>query len=178
MILFRRRSLPATRLSLLLLLLFFGGAFSATAADKELGRYGDWGALTFTEGKNTGCAMWSQPTKDEGKYSKRGPIYAYVTHRPWEKKLNEFSIAAGYPFKKDSTVQVRIGGQKFALFTVGETAWSWTPKDDKALVEAMKRGNTMIVTGVSSRGTQTTDTYSLIGFTKAFEAISKACNVK
>lgn len=157
---------------------FIGAVAAAGAADKVLGLFGDWGAQTFSEGKNTGCSMWSQPTKDEGKYSKRGAIYAYITHRPWDKRVNEVSISAGYAYKKDSTVQVRIGGQKFTLFTDGETAWSRSPKEDKALVEAMKRGNAMIVSGVSGRGTQTTDTYSLTGFTKAYEAINKACNIK
>lgn len=150
----------------------------AAAADKVLGLYGDWGAQTFAEGKNTGCSMWSQPTKDEGKYKQRGPIYAYVTHRPWDKRVNEVSISAGYAYKKDSTVQVRIGGEKFTLFTDGETAWSRSPKEDKQLVDAMKRGNAMVVTGTSSKGTQTTDSYSLNGFGKAYEAIGKACKVK
>ena len=72
----RRKSL----LSFLVLCLTFGLAASAAAADKVLGLYGDWGAQTFTEGKHTGCSMWSQPTKDQGKYKQRGPIYAYVTH--------------------------------------------------------------------------------------------------
>jgi len=150
----------------------------AAAADKVLGLYGDWGAQTFAEGKNTGCSMWSQPTKDEGKYKQRGPIYAYVTHRPWDKRVNEVSISAGYAYKKDSTVQVRIGGEKFTLFTDGETAWSRSPKEDKQLVDAMKRGNSMVVIGTSSKGTQTTDNYSLNGFGKAYEAIGKACKVK
>ena len=150
---------------------------AAWAEDKVLGVFGDWGAQTFTEAGKTGCSIWSKPTKEEGKYKKRGAIYAYVTHRPWEKRLNEVSIAAGYTFKKGSTVRVGIGGQKFALFTDGDTAWSRTPKEDKALVAAMKRGNSMVVNGRSSRGTQTTDTYSLTGFTKAYETMSKACKV-
>jgi hypothetical protein len=75
-------------------------------------------------------------------------------------------------------VQVRIGSEKFTLFTDGETAWSRSPKDDKQLVDAMRRGNSMVIVGMSSKGTQTTDTYSLTGFSKAYEAIGKACNVK
>lgn len=158
--------------------LLLGSAATGRAEDKVLGLFGDWGAQTFTEGKNTGCSIWSQPTKSEGKYSKRGAIYAYVTHRPWDKRINEVSFSAGYEFKKGGTVQALIGGQKFTLFTDGETAWSRSAKDDKALVDAMKRGNTMVITGISSRGTKTTDTYSLTGFTKAYQAIGKACNVK
>jgi hypothetical protein len=170
----RRKSI----LPFLIFSLVSGPVVGAAAADKVLGLYDDWGAQTFTEGKNTGCSMWSQPTKDEGKYKQRGAIYAYVTHRPWDKRFNEVSFAAGYAYKKDSTVQVRIGGEKFTLFTDGETAWSRAPKDDKQLVEAMRRGNSMAVSGVSSKGTQTSDTYSLNGFAKAYDAIAKACKVK
>jgi len=165
-------------LTILVVSLLCGAAAAARAADKVLGLFGDWGAQTFSEGKNTGCSIWSQPTKDKGDYSKRGAIYAYVTHRPWDKRLNEVSFSAGYAYKKDSTVQVMIGGQKFTLFTDGETAWSRSAKDDRALVDAMRRGSSMTVAGVSSRGTRTVDTYSLTGFTKAFETIGKACNVK
>lgn len=164
--------------TILTVLLVSGTLASARAADKVLGLFGDWGAQTFSEDKHTGCSIWSQPTKDKGDYSKRGPIYAYVTHRPWDKRLNEVSFSAGYTYKKESTVQVLIGGQKFTLFTDGETAWSRSSKDDKALVDAMKRGSSMTVTGFSSRGTKTTDSYSLTGFTKAFDTIGKACHVK
>jgi Invasion associated locus B (IalB) protein len=170
--------LRVTIQTILTISLVFATAVGARAADKVLGLFGDWGAQTFTEGKNTGCSIWSQPTKDKGDYSKRGAIYAYVTHRPWDKRLNEVSFAAGYAYKKDSTVQVMIGGQKFTLFTDGETAWSRSAQDDKALVDAMRRGSSMTVTGFSSRGTKTADSYSLTGFSKAFEAIGKACNVK
>ncbi len=100
-----------------------------------------------------------------------------MTHRPWDKRINEVSFAAGYSFKKDSVVQIRIGGQRFTLFTDGSSAWSRSAKDDKEIVGAMKRGVTMIVRGISSRGTRTTDTYSLQGFTKAYQAIGKACKV-
>jgi hypothetical protein len=170
-----RRSSIRTILAVSLLL---GSTAAGQAEDKVLGLFGDWGAQTFTEGKNTGCSIWSQPTKSAGKYSKRGAIYAYVTHRPWDKRINEVSFSTGYEYKDDSTVQALIGGQKFTLFTDGETAWSRSAKDDKALVDAMKRGATMVVTGISSRGTKTTDTYSLTGFTKAYQTIGKACNVK
>lgn len=166
--------------ALLLLALLFAVTLAAVAwaEEKVLGVFDAWGAQSFTEAGQTTCTMWSAPTKDQGKYKKRGAIYAYVTHRPWDKRLFEVSIVAGYSFEKDSEVRVTIGGQRFDLFTEGDTAWSKSAEDDKALVGAMRRGNSMVVTGRSSRGTNTTDTYSLKGFTKAINAINKACKVK
>ncbi len=143
-----------------------------------LGMFGDWGAQTFVERGKTGCSMWSRPKKKEGRYKKRGEVFAYVTHRPWAKRLNEVSFSIGYTFKKDSEVKVTIGKRTFVLFTDGGSAWTREAKDDRALVAAMRRGVTMVVRGISSRGTRTTDTYSLKGFTKAHNAINKACKVK
>ncbi|MFO7482758.1 invasion associated locus B family protein, partial [Oceanibaculum nanhaiense] len=74
-------------------------------------------------------------------------------------------------------ISVNIGGTTYKLFTVDDHAWAATAQEDKQLVEAMKKGSTMVIKGASSRGTETTDTYSLSGFTKAYEEIGKACKV-
>ena len=147
-------------------------------ADDFVGAFGDWNVQTYQEGDATVCLMWSQPKKSEGDYKTRGDIYAYVTHRPARKRLNEVSISIGYPFKKDSTLDIAVGDQTFALFTEGDTAWNRTPAADEKMVEAMKAGIAMTAAGVSSRGTKTSDTYSLSGFTKAHAAMNKACKVK
>ena len=48
-------------------------------------------------------------------------------------------------------------------------------KKDNEVIIAMKKGLKMIVQGYSSRGTLTTDDYSLTGFTAAFNKLSKDC---
>ena len=72
---------------------------------------------------------------------------------------------------------VKIGTTSFNnLFTSGDNAWgTGNASTDKKLVDAMKRGQRMIVEGMSSRGTKTEDTYSLAGFTGAYKAISAKC---
>lgn len=151
---------------------------AAAQQGKALGKFDDWGAQTFPEDGKLGCSMWSKPTKEEGKYDKRGEVFVYVTHRSWSKRINEVSFVMGYPLKKGSEVHVLIGGTKFTLFTDGDAAWNRTAKEDAAMVEAMRRGATMIVEGISSRGTHTKDTYSLTGFTAAHNAINGACKVE
>jgi invasion protein IalB len=145
---------------------------------KRLGDFGDWSSFQFTENGNKACYMASQPKKAEGKYKKRGDVYAIVTHRPGEKLRDEVSILAGYSYKKDSAVQVTIGKKTFELFTQGDGAWAKDKKADETLVKAMIKGSTMMVKGTSARGTKTTDTFSLKGFTKAYAAIGKACGLK
>jgi hypothetical protein len=149
----------------------------ATAA-ASIGEFKDWAAHAEGDGAQKVCWIYSKPTKDEGKYTARGEIYALVTHRPGEKVTNQVQFTAGYTFKKGSEVTVAIGKSKFELFTSGDTAWARSAKDDRAIVAAMRRGASMTVTGTSSRGTATRDTYSLSGISAAHAAIGKACNVK
>ncbi|MBB4267175.1 invasion associated locus B family protein [Roseospira visakhapatnamensis] len=153
-----------------------GSASLALAQDvKTIEKFKDWTAYTYEEQGSTVCYMASQPTKEEGNYSVRGDVYAIVSHRPKEGATNVVSFMAGYPFKDKSEVTVTIDGNtSFTLFTHEENAWAYD-EDDARLVAAMRAGGRMVVKGTSTRGTLTTDTYSLMGFTNAHGAISKAC---
>ncbi len=144
---------------------------------EAIGTFGDWSAFQLSEDGNPACYMSSEPTKATGDYKNRGDVFATVTHRPAEKRIGEVSIVAGYSYKKESAVEVTIGKQGFELFTQEDGAWAPDGASDKKLVQAMRKGNKMVVTGTSSRGTLTTDTYSLKGFTKGYRAIGKACGL-
>lgn len=165
-------------LAALLLLVATAAAPQAMAEEpKQIGTFGDWDAVTFTEGGNTGCYLYNEPAKMEGKYKTRGKSYLLVTHRPAAQSLNVVMIKAGYSYKKESEVTVDVGGETFKLFTENDSAWARDAATDTRLVEAMKKANRMVVKGTSSRGTETTDTYSLQGFSAAHKAIGQACNV-
>lgn len=153
---------------------------SITAAEaaqpQVLGEYGDWTAWTYNESGNLICYMSSTPKKDEGKYTKRGDIFVIITHRPAEKSFDEVSFMAGYTFKSGAPMTVKIGNKTFKnTFTEGDKAWMVSNAEDKNLIAEMKRGSRMIVDGTSSRGTATKDTYSLKGFTSAYNAITAKC---
>ncbi len=165
-----------------LLVVFFAllaliGSPQSLRAEQTLGSFGDWDAFTEREGKNLICYMASAATKARGNYKKRGKTYIIVTHRPAEKSTNVVSVEAGYTYKKDSEVEIVIGKDTTKLFTSKTTAFAYDSKSDDALVKKMIRGAGMTVKGTSLRGTLTTDTYSLKGFTAAYKAISAACKV-
>lgn len=146
------------------------------AAPQVIGEYGDWTAYYYKEGKNSVCYMVSTPKKDEGKYSKRGNIYAVVTHRPAEKSFDVVNFDAGYVFKSGAPFTVKIGHNTVSsFFTEQGKAWTLNEETDKKMVSLMKNGERMIVDGVSAKGTPTKDTYSLKGFTGAYKAISAKC---
>ena len=142
---------------------------------KELEKFNDWSAYAEGEGKNLACMVVSKPKTSEGNYKRRGEIFAVITHLPGQNKWNEFSIIAGYNYKADSNPEITIGDSKFQLFTSGSRAWSFSPPDDEKIIKFLKSSMKMKVIGTSTRGTITKDTYSLLGFSKAYQKINEAC---
>ena len=148
------------------------------AEPRLLETHGDWTAYVLIEDGSKVCYMASRPQKEEGNYTQRGEIVALVMHRPAEGTNNVFSYIAGYPYKDGSDAAVAIGNKHFTLFTQNERAWARDDETDNRLVQAIRAGSEMTVKGTSSRGTATTDTFSLTGSAAAYAAISKACKVK
>ena len=105
---------------------------------------------------------------------RRSDILLFVTYRTGGGGSPEVSFTGGYPFAKDSTVQLAIGSGSFQLFTEGEWAWP-APEDDAKIVAAMQRGAEAVLTARSQRGTQTKDTFSLLGFSAAQDEAKKRC---
>lgn len=139
-----------------------------------LGKFQDWEAHARRDGGSKVCYAATVPTKSEGKYTRRGDVFLLVSHRPADKMIGFVSLEAGYTYSKSSKIAARIGGASFPMFADGELAFAY---EDGPLVEAMIRGADLVVKGTSSRGTLTTDTFSLSGFTAAYKAASKACGV-
>lgn len=155
----------------------FSVSEAKASEQKEIGHFGAWTAYVFDENGGKVCYMAAKPTKAEGKYSKRGDIVAMITHRPREGTKNVFSYMSGYGYKKGSNVELDVDGKDFTLFTQNDMAWAADAGADNMLAGALQKGSKMVVKGVSSRGTNTKDTFSLSGSTKAYEAISKACGI-
>jgi len=106
---------------------------------------------------------------------KRSDILLLVFYRPEAGVKGQVAFTGGYPFAPGSSVNMNISGSEFELFTEGEWAWPATAADDAKIVTAMKRGASAILTARSARGTQTKDTFSLLGFTAAIEDADKRC---
>ncbi len=130
------------------------------------------------------CFIVSKPTKTEARRGgkvvqvNRDDIRFYISIIPGQGVNGEPSFDSGYPLKPDGAVKVEIGDKTFAMFPDSgvDKQYAWTnPKDDEALIAAMKRGADAIVTGVSTRGTTTIDTFSLRGFTAAIEKAEELC---
>jgi len=147
---------------LLPFLLFFI-SFHAFSIEK-----GKW---TFTKEENW-CYIGSIPLKEEGNYTQRGDVYIIVY------KINKspdmiVQVNAGYNYNEKELIQLIIDQSNYELFSQGDTGWS--ANEDNEIIYAMIRGKEMIVKGISSRGTLTTDTYTLTGFTSAHNKLKNEC---
>jgi invasion protein IalB len=151
---------------------------AARAEDpKLLSEHGVWSAYTFKENGKKVCYMVSKPQKAEGDYTKRGDIFVLISHRPAEGSKNVFSYIAGYSYKQRSNVTVTIDDKDYELFTQGDTAWAPDTDKDNRVTLAIRNGTKMVVSGSSTRGTLTIDTFSLKGSSAAYNAITRACGL-
>lgn len=105
---------------------------------------------------------------------RRGDILLFVTYRSGG-AAGEISFSGGYPFAAGSTVSMQLDAGSFDLFTDGEWAWPANPEDDATILAAMKAGSVAVLKGRSGKGTQTTDTFSLLGFTASVSEAEKRC---
>jgi hypothetical protein len=154
-------------------------AFGQDESTNRVNAETDWSV--FIEDDPTQCWVVSTPaetvnTRDGRVVSvRRGEILMFVSFWPGQERLGEVSFTGGYPFADGSTVTMAIGDTSFELFTEGEMAWAASPQDDDRIITAMKRGAEAVLTARSSRGTQTQDTFSLLGFTAAVEDAETRC---
>lgn len=142
-----------------------------------LGQYGEWGAYVGNSGGRKVCFALSKPVSSETNPPNRprDPIYLFVSTRPAENVRNEVSVIIGYPFRPNSEATIEVGGAKFAMYTQNDGAWIKNAAEEQRLVEAMRKGAELIVRGVSGRGTQTTDRYSLKGISQALDRVAQEC---
>lgn len=165
-----------------------GMAADSADAQTRVDAKKDWSVFEATSGGSKVCWIVSQPTKkkavrggkDVTSDITRGDIFLMVAVRKSDNVKNEVSYLAGYPFKDGSKVTVTVnssrGATKFTLFTDNENAWTSSPQEDDKLTRAFRAGRDAVVTGTSRRGTTTTDTFSLSGFTAAIKAAQTRCN--
>jgi invasion protein IalB len=153
---------------------------AAPAGDVQptlLGQYGDWGAYTATPAGARVCFALAKPktAKTEPPGRKRDPSYIFVSTRPAENVKNEVSVIIGYPFKTSSDATAEIGTVKFAMYTQNDGAWIKNVAEEARMVDAMRKGADLVVTGESGKGTKSTDRYTLKGLSQALDRVAAEC---
>ena len=159
-------------------IIFFIFGISQISAQeiKKIGKYKDWEAMVVTDIEGKVCFAQSLPILQAPKTNKRD-AKLFVAFRPSENIKNEVSITPGYEFNKNNSVTAASGKNKFK-FDIKEQGFAWIAdnKIELKMIKQMKKGSRIMITGYNQQGSQTIDHYSLLGFTKAYNASRKACS--
>ena len=155
-------------------------AAAAAAGGAEptlIGQFGTWGAYSATPNGKKVCFALAKPSssKTNPPNRPRDPAYAFVSTRPAEKVTNEVSIMIGYTLKPGSESSLEVGGASYAMYTQGDGLWIKNAAEEERMVDAMRKAADVTVKGVSAKGTETTDTFSLKGLSQALDKLAQDC---
>ena len=163
------------KILILSLFYFIFEALSAEENLKSVGQFKDWESFVLLQDGNKTCFAQSIPVIRAPKKLKRDPSRLFVSFRPTEKIKNEVSLTNGYEFKLKTPVIAKSGKKSYDLFSKGRFAWVVDNKDEAKLIVTMKKASRLIIIGNTAKGDQTTDHYSMMGFTKAYNTAKKSC---
>ena len=164
------------KILILSLFCFTFGALSAEENLKSVGKFKDWESFVLSQDGNKTCFAQSIPVVRAPKKLKRDPSRLFVSFRPAENIKNEVSVTNGYDFKLKAPVTAKSGKKSYDLFSKGQFAWVVDNKDEQKLIVTMKKASRLMIIGNSQKGNQTTDHYSMMGFTKAYNSAKKNCS--
>jgi Invasion associated locus B (IalB) protein len=155
-------------------------AAAAAAGGAEptlIGQFGTWGAYTATPNGKKVCFALAKPSssKTNPPNRPRDPAYAFISTRPAEKVTNEVSVMIGYTLKPGSESTLEVGGATYAMYTQGDGLWIKNAAEEERMVEAMRKAADVVVKGVSAKGTESIDTFSMKGLAQALDRLAQDC---
>ena len=162
-----------------LYIILFSIIFNIARAEenlKSIGKFKDWESFILSQEGNKICFAQSIPVVRAPKKLKREPSRLFVSFRPAENIKNEVSVTNGYEFKQKAPVSAKSGKKSYDLFSKGRFAWVVDNKDEAKLIITMKKASRLMIIGNTDKGDQTTDHYSMMGFTKAYNTAKKSCS--
>ena len=155
---------------------FIFNAVNAEENLKSIGKFKDWESFVLSQEGNKICFAQSIPVIRAPKKLKREPSRLFVSFRPSENIKNEISVTNGYEFKPKAPVAAKSGKKTYDLFSKGKFAWVVDSNDEAKLITTMKKASRLMIIGNTNKGDQTTDHYSMMGFTKAYNTAKKSCS--
>ena len=163
----------------ILLLILFSFICSVSYGEenlKSIGKFKEWESFVLSQEGSKICFAQSKPVIRAPKKLKREPSRLFVSFRPSENIKNEISVTNGYEFKLKAPVEAKSGKKSYDLFSKGRFAWVVDNEDEAKLIVTMKKASRLMIIGNTDKGDQTTDHYSMMGFTKAYKTAKKSCS--
>ena len=158
---------------LLLLIVFSSNSLAVTP--RSTGKYKNWESFVAETDKGKICFAQTVPTKRAPAAVKRDKSKLFVTFRPSEEIKDEVSLTSGHDYKT-SSVTASSGKRRYSFFSQKEFAWLLDDQEEKKFIQLMKKATDIIVKARTIKGAETTDHYSMMGFTKAYNTAKKTCS--
>ena len=157
---------------IVIFIVFSLNAFANTP--RSTGKYKNWESFVAETDKGKICFAQTVPTKRAPASIKRNKSKLFVTFRPTEDIKDEVSITSGHDYKS-STVTASSGKRKYSFFSQKSFAWLLDDQEEKGFIKLMKKATNVIIKARTTNGAETTDHYSMMGFTKAYNTAKKTC---
>ena len=157
----------------LILVVFSTNSLAVTP--RSTGKYKNWESFVAETDKGKICFAQTVPTKRAPAAVKRDKSKLFVTFRPSEEIKDEVSLTSGHDYKT-SSVTASSGKRRYSFFSQKEFAWLLDDQEEKKFIQLMKKATDIIVKARTTKGAETTDHYSMMGFTKAYNTAKKTCS--
>ena len=157
---------------LIILVVFSFNAFANTP--RSTGKYKNWESFSLNTDKGKICFAQTIPAKRAPSSIKRDQSRLFVTFRSAEGIKDEVSVTSGHTYLT-SSVYARSGKNKYEFFSKNNFAWLMDEKEEQKFIRLMKKATNLIVKAKTVKGGETTDHYSMMGFTKAYNTAKKSC---
>ena len=157
---------------LITLVIFSSSAYANTP--RSTGKYKNWESFVAETEKGKICFAQTIPTKRAPGAIQRDQSKLFVTFRPGENIKDEISVTSGHDYKS-STVTASSGKKRYSFFSQKNFAWLLDDREEKNFIKLMKKATNLIVKARTTKGAETTDHYSMMGFTKAYNTAKKTC---
>ena len=166
--------MPVKKIFIILILCLFSvNVFAVTP--RSTGKYKNWESFIAETDKGKICFAQTVPTKRAPAAVKRNTSKLFVTFRPSEEIKDEVSLTSGHDYKT-SSVTASSGKRRYSFFSQKDFAWLLDDQEEKKFIQLMKKATDIIVKARTTKGAETTDHYSMMGFTKAYNTAKKTCS--
>lgn len=143
---------------------------AAAPGPKSIGVFDDWQAATHVEAGQLVCYAFTKTFKPSPAIAGRGDVVLTVTQR--QSGRDAVALSAGFEYAANAAVEVEIDRTKIEFYTAKRSAFA---RDGHAVVLALQKAQKIVARSPHPQKTLVIDNFSAKGFSRAYDAIAKAC---
>lgn len=149
---------------------------SAEAADpKAVATFRDWSVFVREDSGEKVCFAATEAKDKSPKSVNHGDVFFLVASWASGAAANQPSLMTGYELNARPEPTLRIGSDKWEMYTSDNEAFIEAASEEERLIRAMRRGADMRIGAVSQRGTATSYVISLRGISAALDRVAQEC---